>query len=75
MADCVKRAFFVEKFLLGKNWEREHVEDAIKYIDKDFKPISDVRGSVNFRKIGANNLLLKFWSDTHGQNISHKVTS
>jgi xanthine dehydrogenase iron-sulfur cluster and FAD-binding subunit A len=33
-------------------------------IDKDFTPISDVRGSAEFRKIAARNLLLKFWTDT-----------
>jgi len=33
-------------------------------IDRDFSPISDARGSAEFRKIAAKNLLLKFWSET-----------
>jgi xanthine dehydrogenase small subunit len=70
MAECVKRASLVEKFLLGKTWERKHIEEAKKYIDKDFKPISDVRGSDSFRKTVAKNLLLKFWTDTYRKNIS-----
>jgi xanthine dehydrogenase iron-sulfur cluster and FAD-binding subunit A len=64
MAEKIKRAATAEKFLFGKKWNREVVEQAMPLIDKDFTPISDVRGSAEFRKIAARNLLLKFWTDT-----------
>jgi xanthine dehydrogenase small subunit len=64
MADIAKRAFSAEKFLLGKRWTREVVEQAMPLIDNDFVPISDVRGSAEFRRTAARNLLLKFWSET-----------
>jgi xanthine dehydrogenase iron-sulfur cluster and FAD-binding subunit A len=64
MADHTKRAELTEKFLKGKLWTRPVIEEAQALIDKDFNPISDVRGSAEFRRIAARNLLLKFWSDT-----------
>ena len=64
MAAYTKRASMAEAFLKGKTWNRRQVEEAQGLIDKDFNPISDVRGSAEFRRIAARNLLLKFWSDT-----------
>jgi xanthine dehydrogenase small subunit len=64
MAAFTKRANQAEAFLSGKAWTRKHVEQAQQLIDKDFSPISDVRGSAEFRRIAARNLLLKFWNDT-----------
>ncbi|GAB4371544.1 MAG: xanthine dehydrogenase small subunit [Calditrichia bacterium] len=67
MAPVVKRAETVENFLTGKPWIRETVEKALPFIDIDFTPISDVRGSAAFRRTAARNLLLKFWSETAKQ--------
>ena len=67
MAETTKRAISAEDFLRGKSWERATVEDAMEFVDRDFTPISDVRGSAEFRKVVARNLLLKFWSET-GRN-------
>ncbi|MCX6122558.1 MAG: xanthine dehydrogenase small subunit [Ignavibacteriales bacterium] len=64
MADCVKHATQTEQFLAGKLWKREIVEEAMQFINNDFTPISDARGSAEFRTIAAKNLLLKFWADT-----------
>lgn len=66
MAECTKRSISAEAFLKGKAWARHRVEEAQRLIDKDFSPISDVRGSAEFRRIVARNLLLKFWSETRG---------
>lgn len=67
MAEHTKRSISAEIFLKGKVWNRQLVEDAQRLIDKDFSPISDVRGSAEFRRIAARNLLLKFWSETREQ--------
>jgi len=64
MAERIKRADSVEHFLSGRKWNRETVEEAMQYIDKDFTPISDVRGGAEMRRVAAKNLLLKFWDDT-----------
>ena len=64
MAERTRRAVTCEQFLLGKTWERETIEQAMPLIDADFTPISDARGSAEFRRVAARNLLLKFWSET-----------
>ncbi len=64
MAERAKRAHTAEKFLKGKTWKRENVEEAMAMIDADFSPISDARAGAAFRSVAARNLLLKFWSET-----------
>jgi xanthine dehydrogenase small subunit len=64
MAERTKRAELVEQFLQGRSWTRETVEQAQQIVGKDFNPISDVRGSAQFRMIAAKNLIMKFWIDT-----------
>lgn len=65
MAECTRRSAKAEAFLRGKPWTRQQVEMAQHLIDADFSPISDVRGSAEFRRVAARNLLLKFWSETN----------
>lgn len=64
MAERPKRAQVTEDYLVGKSWTRDVVEKAMNLIQKDFTPISDVRGSAEYRRTVASNLLLKFWYDT-----------
>lgn len=64
MAERTKRAATCEQFLLGKPWTRETIEQAMPLIDTDFTPISDTRGSAEFRRVAARNLLMKFWHET-----------
>jgi xanthine dehydrogenase small subunit len=66
MADRVKRAGSAEAFLRGRTWDRPTVEEAMRSLDADFTPISDVRGSAAMRTIAARNLLLKFWTESNG---------
>jgi xanthine dehydrogenase small subunit len=66
MAEFTKRSPTTESYLKGKRWDRRHVEEAQRLVDADFNPISDVRGSAEFRRVAARNLLLKFWSETTG---------
>ena len=63
MAELTKRATKTEQFLIGKEWNREIIEQAMQYIDNDFTPITDIRGSAEFRNIAARNLLLKFYNE------------
>ena len=64
LAKKTKRARKTEKFLSGKEWNMESIEEAGKILEKEFRPISDARASAEGRTVAAKNLLLKFWSDT-----------
>jgi xanthine dehydrogenase small subunit len=66
MAERTKRALNTEQFLIGKPWSRDRVEEAGEHLSRDFSPITDVRGSAEFRMLAAKNLLLKFWVDSKG---------
>ena len=68
MAAQVQRASKTEAFLQGKKWIRENIEEAMLLLEKEFSPLSDVRGGATFRRVAARNLLLKFWIDTTANN-------
>ena len=71
MAERVKQATQAENFLLGRRWTRDTVEHAMPLVDEEFTPISDARGSAEFRRVVARNLLLKFWSETNREGGSN----
>jgi len=66
MAERMKRSASTEQFLIGKQWDRKTIEGAMECVDTDFSPISDARGSAEFRKVAARNLIMKFWLETKG---------
>jgi xanthine dehydrogenase small subunit len=74
MAERVKRARTAEQFIIGKKWERKTIEDSLPLIDRDFVPISDVRGGAEMRRVAARNLLMKFWYETtsNGSDRGHE---
>ena len=53
-----------EAFLLGNEWTRNNIEEAMELIAGEFTPISDARSGAEFRSVAAKNLFLKFWNDT-----------
>ncbi len=64
MSAITKRAEKTENFLIGKNWERTIVEQAMPLIYDEFSPLSDARSGDEGRKIMGRNLLLKFYLET-----------
>lgn len=64
MAATTKRVTEAEIFLMGNEWNRENIEEAMKMIEKAFTPISDARSGAEFRSLAAKNLLMKFWNET-----------
>ena len=64
MAATPARARKTEAFLHGKPWTRGVVEEGMKVIETEFHPLTDVRGSAEFRMMIARNVLLKFWDET-----------
>jgi len=59
MAAVPKRAIFCEKILLNSLINDETINKAKEALEKDFKPISDMRASGIYRMVVAKNLLEK----------------
>ena len=64
MAATPSRARQTEAFLRGEAWTRDAVEKSGSFMAKDFAPLTDVRGSAEYRSVVARNLLVKFWDET-----------
>lgn len=60
------RARATEKALSGRVWSHGTVADAMRTLDGEFAPISDMRSSAAYRKLVARNLLQKFFLETTG---------
>ncbi|MCK6529616.1 xanthine dehydrogenase small subunit [Myxococcota bacterium] len=63
MAAIPRRASRTEAALLGRPFGEEAIEAAIPFLDEDFQPISDHRGSAWYRRTVAGNLLRGFWAE------------
>jgi xanthine dehydrogenase molybdopterin binding subunit/xanthine dehydrogenase small subunit len=58
------RARRTEQALLGKLWSEEAVREVLPVLRGEFTPISDVRGSAEYRRGLVTSLLEKFYFDT-----------
>ena len=63
VAATPSRARKTEKFLAGKVWNEETVQGACAVLSKEFKPISDARGSADYRASLIVSLLEKFYRE------------
>jgi len=61
MAAVAARAPAAEKTLLGAPWSRHTFEAAALSLSQDFRPLSDMRASSDYRLTGAANLLRRFF--------------
>jgi xanthine dehydrogenase small subunit len=61
MAAVAARAPAVEKTLLGAPWSRSTFEAAAASLEQDFRPLSDMRATSDYRLKGAANLLRRFF--------------
>lgn len=57
------RARKTEKFLEGKTWNEEALRGACAVLSKEFQPISDARGSADYRAGLITSLLEKFYHE------------
>ena len=57
------RARKAEEFLLGKEWSEATVREACGILSKEFQPISDARGSADYRSGLITSLLEKFFHE------------
>ncbi len=64
MAAVVRRAAQAEAALLGQPWSEASVRAAMRSLDADFQPLTDLRASSAHRQRVARNLLWRFWLET-----------
>ncbi len=69
MAEIPKRAIFCEKILLNSSVNDEIINKAKDALEKDFKPISDMRASKFYRMEVAKNLLEKCWVEVKKKKL------
>ena len=73
MAATPKRAALAEAALLGKPWTEAVVEDAMKALDQDYTPLTDMRASADYRSLVSRNLLKKFYFETSGAGTETRL--
>ena len=61
MAEIPKRAKYCEAALNGKAWTEETIYEGMQALEQDFSPISDFRGSSEYRLEVSKNLLLRYF--------------
>ena len=61
MAGIPERARACEAALIGKPWSEETIETAAQAIAEDYQPLSDLRGSAEYRLAAAANLVRGLW--------------
>ena len=69
MAAIPKRAVFCEKILLNSLLNDETINKAKEALEKDFKPISDMRASGSYRIEVAKNLLEKCCAEINQKKL------
>lgn len=60
------RAIVVEEFLIGKPWTLATVQQVKPMLKEAFTPLTDLRGSANYRKMLVANLFEKFFVEMTG---------
>ncbi len=63
VAATPSRALKTEKYILGKKWDEETLQGACAVLSGEFKPISDARGSADYRAALIVSLLEKFYCE------------
>jgi xanthine dehydrogenase small subunit len=69
MAGTPKRASKVETALVDQAFDPKSFINAAKKINEDFDPLTDVRGSADYRLKAAQNLLMKYGHDVTGSIV------
>jgi xanthine dehydrogenase small subunit len=65
MAGIPARAPGCEAALTGQAWTEATVEAAAKALANDYNPLDDLRGSADYRRKVAANLLRRIWAERH----------
>lgn len=73
MAATPKRASHTETFLTGKSWTEETCRAAMREMEKDYTPLTDMRASAAYRMQTAQNLLYRFMIETTQPDTQTRV--
>jgi xanthine dehydrogenase small subunit len=68
MAAVAARAPATERALIGAPWTEASVDAAIAKLAEDFKPLTDMRASADYRLRGAGSLLRRFYLEHPGEH-------
>ena len=71
MAAVPQRAGHCEAALRGRNWNEATIDAAIKAMEGDYQPLTDMRASSGYRRRVAGNLLKRFYLDTTGAEATN----
>lgn len=63
------RALKTEAALTGQSWALASFESAAAVLAQEFTPISDMRASADYRRGVLGRLLLRYWSELHGEPV------
>ncbi|PZU11687.1 xanthine dehydrogenase small subunit [Sphingomonas sp.] len=66
MAATPRRASACEAALVGKAWSEAAAEAAALALAEDYAPLSDMRGSSEYRLLVAQNLVRRLWAESAG---------
>jgi xanthine dehydrogenase small subunit len=69
MAAIPKRATTAENALRGQAWSLASVTAAAALLDRDFKPLTDMRASSDYRMQVARNLLIRCYRESAGEAV------
>ena len=75
MAAIPKRARACEAALTDKPFNQATLEKACQALAEDFTPLSDFRASKEYRLLGAQNLLRKYFIELQTPHIETRVTA
>ncbi|WP_323000139.1 xanthine dehydrogenase small subunit [Castellaniella sp.] len=64
VAATPSRARTVESAVRGQAWDEAHVRAAMQAVAQDFKPLTDMRASSDYRLLASQNLLYRFYLET-----------
>ncbi|MCB5363011.1 xanthine dehydrogenase small subunit [Pusillimonas sp. CC-YST705] len=67
MAGTPLRATGCERWLVGRPWNAETIEQAAAILGREYTPLSDFRASAEYRSLVAANLLRRLYAQTVGQ--------
>jgi len=70
MAATPRRASACEAALIGQPFTRATIERAAVALQTDYNPLTDVRGSAEYRLEAAANLLQRLWHKSQGETVS-----
>lgn len=70
MAGIPKRAAAAEAILIGAPWQETSVRAAMQALSEDFRPLSDMRASADYRMQTAQNMLLRYFYEDQGALVS-----